>query len=158
MGHLMQREFVDPHPGITTDVAMLLMFVVGAFLVVGPTAVAVAVGGGVAVLLQFKPELHNIAKRLGDEDLRAVMQFVLITCISLPILPDRAFGPDQFFQLGSSTPDLNVLNPREIWLMVVLIVGVTLSGYIIYKYFGRNAGIMLGRHFGRRNFQHSDHG
>ena len=143
VGHLMQRG-IDLHPGVTTDVAMLLMFVVGAFLVVGPTAVALAVGGGVAVLLQFKPELHNLAKRLGDEDLRALMQFVLITCIILPVLPDRAFGPDQLFHLGSSMPDLNVLNPREIWWMVVLIVGITFGGYIIYKYFGRNAGIMLG--------------
>ena len=49
-------------PGITTDVAMLLMFAVGALVVVGPMPVAIAVGGGVAVLLQFKPELHGIAR------------------------------------------------------------------------------------------------
>jgi uncharacterized membrane protein (DUF4010 family) len=41
-------------------------------------------------------------------------------------------------------PGLDVLNPHEIWLMVVLIVGLSLAGYISYKYFGRNAGILLG--------------
>ena len=51
--------------------------------------VAIAVGGGVAVLLQFKPELHGIARRLGDDDLKAIMQFVLITCIILPVLPNH---------------------------------------------------------------------
>ena len=135
------------HPGITTDVAMLLMFAVGAFLAVGPMSVAVAVGGGVAVLLQFKPELHKIAQKLGDEDLRAVMQFVLITCIILPVLPNVSYGPDsfpRFFHLRHPMPQLDVLNPREIWLMVVLIVGLSLGGYISYKYFGRNAGILLG--------------
>ena len=43
--------------GTTTDVTMLLMYCVGAMLVTGPTAVALAVGGAAAVLLQFKPEL-----------------------------------------------------------------------------------------------------
>ena len=134
----------DRHPGITTDVAMLLMFAVGAFLVVGEIPVAVAIGGSVAVLLQFKPELHRIAQRLGDEDLRAIMQFVLITCIILPVLPNQNYGPDSFVQLATPVKQLDVLNPREIWLMVVLIVGLSLGGYIIYKYFGRNAGILLG--------------
>ena len=55
--------------------------------------VAVTVGAGVAVLLQFKPELHHAAQRLGDEDLRAIMQFVLITCVVLPVLPNRTFDP-----------------------------------------------------------------
>jgi uncharacterized membrane protein (DUF4010 family) len=132
------------HPGITTDVAMLLMFAVGAFLAVGDMSVAVAVGGGVAVLLQFKPELHKIAEKLGDEDLRAIMQFVLITCIILPVLPNKKFGPNSFPLFHESLPGLDVLNPREIWLMVVLIVGLSLGGYIIYKFFGRNAGILLG--------------
>ena len=37
-----------------------------------------------------------------------------------------------------------MLNPFETWLMVVLIVGLSLGGYIIYKFFGRDAGILLG--------------
>ena len=122
----------NPNPGTTTDVAVLLMYAVGAFLVVGPIGVAVAVGGGVAVLLQFKVEMHGFVKKLGDDDLKAIMQFVLITCIVLPVLPNRTFGP------------LDVLNPFETWLMVVLIVGMSLGGYTVYKFLGRDAGIMLG--------------
>ncbi len=124
----------DPDPGITTDVAVLLMYGVGALVVVGPVPVAVAVGGGVAVLLHFKLEMHRFAKRLGDADLRAIMQFALITCIILPILPDEQYGP----------PPLNVFNPFETWLLVVFIVGMSLGGYIAYKFLGRDAGILLG--------------
>ena len=124
----------QPDPGTTTDVAVLLMYAVGALLVVGPTGVAVAVGGGVAVLLQFKPEMHRFAEKLGEEDLRAIMQFVLITCVVLPVLPNKTYGP----------PPLDVLNPFKIWLMVVLIVGMSLGGYIIYKFLGRDTGILLG--------------
>jgi uncharacterized membrane protein (DUF4010 family) len=92
----------------------------------------VAVGGTVAVLLQFKPELHSIASKLGDEDLRAIMQFVLITCIILPVLPNEPIDP------------YGVVQPWNVWLMVVLIVGMSLTGYILYKFFGESAGIFLG--------------
>ncbi|MEN6405130.1 MAG: DUF4010 domain-containing protein [Thermoguttaceae bacterium] len=130
--HVFRLRQPDPHPGMTTDAALLLMYAVGALVVTGPLPVAIAVGGGAAVLLQFKPELHGIARKLGDEDLRAIMQFVLITCIILPVLPNRTYGP------------YHVFNPFETWLMVVLIVGMSLGGYIVYKFFGRDAGILLG--------------
>jgi uncharacterized membrane protein (DUF4010 family) len=122
----------DSLRGTTTDIAAVLMYAVGALLVVAPMAVAIAIGGGVAILLQYKPEMHAFAKKLGDEDLKAVMRFVLITCIILPVLPNRAFGP------------LEVFNPFETWLMVVLIVGMSLGGYIAYKFLGPGAGILLG--------------
>ena len=142
IGHLTRLQPPQPTPGTTTDMAMLLMFAVGALLAMGATEmkVAIAVGGGVAVLLQFKPELHNFARRLGDDDLKAIMQFVLITCIILPVLPNRPI-------LLAKTPPydaLNVLNPFNLWLMVVLIVAMSLGGYILYKFLGRNAGTLLG--------------
>jgi uncharacterized membrane protein (DUF4010 family) len=146
VGHLFRSQS-EPHSGTTTDVSMLLMYVVGALVVIGPMSVAIAVGGGMAVLLQFKPELHGIARKLGDEDLRAIMQFVLITCIILPVLPNHYYGPTSFMHTqaaGQQPGPLDVLNPFEIWLMVVLIVGLSLAGYIIYKFFGRNARILLG--------------
>jgi uncharacterized membrane protein (DUF4010 family) len=142
IGHFNRPLQPEANRGTTTDVAMLLMFAVGALLVMGPAEmkVAIAVGGGVAVLLQFKPELHGVARRLGDEDLKAIMQFVLITCIILPVLPNHKI----VFPLGPRFQSLNVLNPFEIWLMVVLIVGLGLAGYIFYKFFGRDAGALLG--------------
>jgi len=117
--------------GTTTEIAILVMFAVGAFLPIGPWVIAVAVGAGVAVLLQFKPELHGLASKLGDRELDAMMRFVLISCVILPVLPNQTYGP------------FDILNPFEIWLMVVLIVGISLAGYVIYKLFGRNAGILL---------------
>lgn len=129
---VVQLRAEDPDPGITTEFAILVMFCVGALLIAAPMPVPIAIGGGVAILLQFKPEMHRFAQTLGDNDLKAIMQFVLITCIILPILPDKTFGP------------FDVFNPWKTWLMVVLIVGMSLGGYIAYKFLGRDAGIMLG--------------
>ena len=129
MGNLEHR---GRDAGLTTEVSMLLMYMVGALVMFGPMSVAVILGGTVAVLLHFKPEMHSIARRLEDPDFRAIMQFVLITLVILPILPNQAYGPYQ------------VLNPFKIWLMVVLIVGISLGGYIIYKFFGEKAGTLVG--------------
>lgn len=118
----------EDRPGITTEVAMLVMFAVGAYLMIGSAAVATAVGGVVAVLLHLKPQMHRFAAKIGDRDFTAIMQFVLISLVILPVLPNRFFGPFQ------------VLNPFKIWLMVVLIVGISLGGYIVYKFVGVRAG------------------
>lgn len=116
--------------GITTEVAIVTMFLIGAYLVHGERSVAVALGAGVAVLLQAKASLHTFVQRLGEKDVRAVMQFALITLVILPVLPDAPFGP------------YSVLNLRNIWLMVVLVSGISFIGYVLYKRFGARAGVI----------------
>jgi uncharacterized membrane protein (DUF4010 family) len=83
----------NPDSGLTTEIAMLLMFAVGAYLVIGHRAAAISIGGGVAVLLHFKGQLHRIVARLGENDLKGIMQFTLISLVILPVLPNRAYGP-----------------------------------------------------------------
>jgi uncharacterized membrane protein (DUF4010 family) len=116
-------------PGVTTEVAMLVMFGLGAYTMVGSTGVAIVTCGAVVVLLHLKPQMHTLALKIGDRDFAAMMQFALISLVILPVLPDRAYGP------------LDVLNPFKIWLMVVLIVGLSLGGYVVYKLLDARAGI-----------------
>ncbi len=118
-------------PGLTTEIAILLMYGVGALLIVGPPEIAIAIGGITAVLLHFKGELQTAAARLTSRDMRVIMQFALLSLVILPVLPNRTYGPYQ------------VINPRHIWLMVVLIVGISLTGYIAWKFFGEKTGLLL---------------
>jgi len=131
-GNLVLLGTQEERPGVTSEVALLVMFAVGAYLMVGSSSVAIAIGGAVAVLLHLKPQMHTLAARIGDRDFRAIMQFALISLVILPVLPNRYFGP------------FAVLNPFKIWLMVVLIVGISLGGYIIYKLLGARAGAWAG--------------
>jgi uncharacterized membrane protein (DUF4010 family) len=121
----------DIDPGMTTEVAALLLYGLGAYLVVGSMIVAVVVGGAMAVLLQFKKPLHALAGAIGERDMLAIMQFVLLSLVILPVLPHEDFGP------------YGVWNPFQIWLMVVLIVGISLTGYIAYKFLGAQRGTLL---------------
>jgi uncharacterized membrane protein (DUF4010 family) len=118
--------------GITTEAAVLLMFSLGAYLVFGEPIVAVVLTGVTTVLLHFKTSLHGWVNKIGEQDLRAVMQFVLISMVILPVLPNATY--DQY----------EVLNPRDIWLMVVLIVAISLCGYFAYKLLGDKVGALLG--------------
>jgi uncharacterized membrane protein (DUF4010 family) len=118
-------------PGMTTEVAALLLYALGAYLVIGSMVVAVVVGGAMAVLLQFKKPLHALAGAIGERDMKAIMQFVLLSLVILPVLPHQDFGP------------YGVWNPFQIWLMVVLIVGISLTGYIAYKCLGARRGTLL---------------
>lgn len=135
LGHLLLPA-PERHPGVTTQVAALVMFLVGVWLAMVGKVVPVVVAGAMCLLLQFKEPMHRFAQRIGPGDMRAMMQFVLITLVILPILPDRAFGPYQ------------VLNPREVWLMVVLIVTISLGAYVLAKLFGERAGTLLGATLG----------
>lgn len=133
MGNLARMHKGEADPGQTTEFTALLMYGIGAWLVVGPRMTeAVVLGGVVALLLHLKEPLHQFAGRMGEKDVWAIMQLVLIALVILPLLPDRTFGP------------YGVLNPYQIWWMVVLIVGLSLLGYVAYKMFGARAGAALG--------------
>ncbi len=119
-------------PGLTTEVAALYMYVVGGLVAVGAVALGVVMGGVCALLLHWKEPLEGFADRLTQGDVKSVMQIAAIGLVVLPVLPDRTYGP------------YDVLNPFEIWLMVVLIVGISLVSYVLYKLAGARAGTLLG--------------
>jgi uncharacterized membrane protein (DUF4010 family) len=130
--NIIQARKGTADPGTTTEIAALLLYVVGALIAIGYFAAALVIAGVLAVLLHSKRPLHNFARAVGERDMRAMMLFVLLTLVILPVLPNRDFGP------------YAVWNPFKLWLMVVLIVGISLGGYIAYKLFGARAGALLG--------------
>ncbi len=147
IGNLPKIHAKQGSTGITTEIAALVMFVVGAMVVVGPWSVAVATGCGVAILLYLKPQMHGFAAKLGDEDFRAIIQFLLVTFIILPVVPNESYNLLQLLkpiwpQLGGD--EFRVFNPHETWLMVVLVVSISLGGYLLYKWLGQRAGVLLG--------------
>lgn len=121
-------------PGMTTEVAAVLVMLAGALAYWEQVTIAVAVGVTTFVLLSLKLELHSFAERITREDIQAVLKFAIITAIFLPILPDRPLW-DQ--------PPFDVLNPYRIWLIVVLISGISFLGYVLIKIVGSRRGISL---------------
>ncbi len=118
--------------GLTTEIAGLLMFGVGAMLTSGIQAPAVALAGVAAVLLQWKAKLHGLIGAIGEREFAAMIQFVLVALVILPVVPNQTVGP------------YDVLNPFTLWLMVTLIVGISLAAYLAYRVLGVRAGSLAG--------------
>ena len=115
-------------PGLTTEFAALVMYGVGVASAAGLVLPAIVTTGSVAVLLAYKQQLHAFVGRIEEADVRAAARLALIGLVILPALPNTPLGP------------FGVLNPFRVWLMVVLIVGISLAAYIAHRLLGARAG------------------
>jgi uncharacterized membrane protein (DUF4010 family) len=124
-----------PHPdsdiSITTMVALLLTFTLGAEATRGDLTLAAAAAVVATLLLDLKATLHGWLARVEERELTALLRLLLISVVILPFLPDRDFGPWQAF------------NPRALWWMVVLISAISFSGYVAVKLLGQRRGLAL---------------
>jgi uncharacterized membrane protein (DUF4010 family) len=123
-------EIVRKHEeGITTEVAAISVPLLGALVVWGEFELASALGVIIALVLALKPTLRNLTSSMSAGDLRAILEFLLITAVVLPLLPNSNFGP------------FNVINPYQIWLLVVLVSGIGFFGYVLIKILGAEQGV-----------------
>ncbi len=121
---------------LTTVIAALLTFGLGAMAGSGDLLTASAAAVIVALLLGFKTELHEMLRRIDREELLATLQLLLISVVLLPVLPNQEYGP------------WNALNPYRIWWMVVLVAGISYTGYFATRIFGAQRGVLLTGLFG----------
>lgn len=117
--------------GATTVVAAMLAFALGAYAVLGDMQAAAAAGVAVTALLALKAPLHGWVKNLTWPELRSALTLLAMSFILLPVLPDRTIDP------------LEAINPREIWLMVIMIALVSFIGYVAVRLAGERAGIVI---------------
>lgn len=92
-GNLVRISKGEADPGQATEFAALVMYGVGALVVVAPIAVGVVLGGAVAVLLHLRDPLHRFVGRIGEKDIWAIMQFVLIAWSSCRCCPTGRLAP-----------------------------------------------------------------
>jgi len=117
--------------GTTTFAAALLTVLVGALVYWKQHQEAVLVSALMAVLLGLKTPIHDWTRKFTPTDIRSTLQFVAVTGVILPLVPDRAYGPFDGF------------NPHSTWMMVVLISGIGFIGYVLMRLFDERAGITL---------------
>ena len=117
--------------GITTELALLLTFNLGALAMMGWVVEAIAVSVITSLLLGFKQELHRSLEQLDKQELAATLQLLLLAAVVLPLLPNQDVGPWQ------------ALNPRSIGILVLLIAGISYIGYFAMSYLGDRVGITI---------------
>ena len=117
--------------GITTQVALLITFMLGVWTVFVSHIYVFGVAVVVVVLLGYKAEFHKLIRNIDTEEIFSGIKLLVISVILLPILPDKGYGP------------FEAINPYWMWWMVVLITGLSFIGYVATKHFGDRIGILL---------------
>lgn len=121
------RTREEPH-GLTSEMAAIAVFLLGAMAVAGDAALAVALGVVTSAVLAFKQPLHGAVRRLDTQDVFAGLKLLIASFIVLPLLPDRTIDPWQ------------AVNPYKLWLLVILISGLSLAGYVAVRWLGSARG------------------
>lgn len=117
--------------GATTEMAAIACFLLGALAGSGQYVMAGAAGVTVAGLLVAKPHLESLSRTLTGDEIRAVLELGVISVIVLPLLPNRGFGP------------WGVLNPFDIWMIVVLVSALSFIGFVATRMLGERRGLAV---------------
>jgi uncharacterized membrane protein (DUF4010 family) len=115
----------------TTIVAALLTFALGAYAVLGDMRVAAAAAVAATGILAAREDIHGWVARLTWPELRAALVLLAMSVIVLPIVPDTAIGPS------------GGVNPREVWLIAIVLAGISFVGYGAVKLFGAERGVLV---------------
>jgi len=118
------------HHGFTSEASALLTFVVGAVALLADVWIAMALAVVNTVLLSEKAELETYLDKFDKVEFLAVVKFILVTVIILPVLPNQ-----EYTSFG--------LNPTRIWQIVILVSSIGFVGYFLSKRFGNKVSLWL---------------
>jgi uncharacterized membrane protein (DUF4010 family) len=115
----------------TTAIAGMLTFVLGAYALLGDIRIAAGCAVAAAALLALRQELHGWVEKITWPELRSGLVLLAMSFIALPIVPDDPLGP------------FGGVNPREVWIIAIVLAAVSFLGYAAVKYFGARRGLLL---------------
>jgi uncharacterized membrane protein (DUF4010 family) len=122
-------------PGLTTEIALVFTVILGG-LAMSQTAMAAALAVVIAILLAAKQPLHGfVMKVITKNELHDFLILAAATLIILPLMPNRFIGP------------FEVINPRNLWLVVILIMLINALGHIALRWFGSRIGLPIAGFF-----------
>lgn len=126
-----ETEF-DHDLSVTGTISGLVLFALGAFAVLGDMRAAAAAGVALTAMLAFKEALHEWLDRVSWPEIRSALLILAATAIALPLLPDEPVDP------------WGLLNPRELWMLTILVGVISFGGYVAVRLLGDRAGLIAG--------------
>lgn len=112
----------------TTEVAALGVLGLGVLAAVAEPILAAGAGALMVFALGEKRRLHWLVRRIGEREMHAALQFLVLALVVLPLLPA---GPLRgFFDL----------RPRLLWGMVLILSGINFASYLARRAWGTSRG------------------
>ena len=122
---------LENDPGITSEVALFAVLVLGALCVSAP-ALAIAIGVVMVGLLASRQPLHHFARsQLTEAELRDGLVLLIAALVVLPLAPDRFLGP------------YHAINLRTICTLTVMLMAVGALGHVAVRTLGTRYGYAL---------------
>src|SRR3954471_17226318 len=112
----------DANVSATSALAAIVTLILGAFATTGGMALAAVGAGAMLILLASREPLHRAIAATSETDIKVLLRLVLVAFVVLPLLPDQAMGP------------FGALNPRKLWLVVVVTSGISFAGYALSRW------------------------
>ena len=119
------------HPGLTTELALFITYLVGVLSVQQP-ALGAGAAAVVAGLLASRERLHRFATEvLTEAELHDALLLAALALVLLPLAP------------AAPQPWLGGMAPRTLLLMAVLILALQAAGHVALRLLGARAGLAL---------------
>ncbi|MBK8809548.1 MAG: MgtC/SapB family protein [Acidobacteria bacterium] len=141
--------------GFTTEIAIILTYLIGACLGTGilPLNVTIAVAVVIIVILSMKARSEKLISAVTRGEIESFISFAILGLVILPFLTNTSYTLNDFPEVRSLLQGLNInveqfdglelINPQKLWFIVVLITGIDVLGYILGKFVGRERGFTV---------------
>ncbi len=143
------------HYGITSELSAIATFFIGSMVVleVIPLQITVAVFVMLVFLMSLKARTTQLMAGISKHEVQAFISYAIIALVALPVLPDHSYQLKELPVLHDIMKGFNVdlgkfdnldlINPRKIWLVVVLITGIDVFGYVLGRIVGNKNGFAV---------------
>jgi uncharacterized membrane protein (DUF4010 family) len=115
----------------TTAVAAIVTFALGAYALIGDIRACAAIAVAVTAILALRERIHGFIAHLTWPELRSGLVLLAMTFVALPLLPNEPLGP------------FGGINLREVWIVAIVLAGVSFLGYAAVRYFGTSHGTLI---------------
>lgn len=122
---------VDKHPGLTTEITLVFTVILGGLAMSAPS-LAASLAVTAAILLAAKEPIHGFVRgAVTKDELNDFLILAAATLIVLPLVPNEFIGP------------FNAINPRNLWLIVILVMAISALGHLALRLLGGRIGLPI---------------
>lgn len=125
------ENLADKSHSATTAVAGMLTFALSVYAMIGDMRAAGAAAVATVCVLALRTPLHDWLSKIEEREMRSALILLAMTFIALPVIPGDPIGP------------FGGVNPREIWLIAIILAGVSFVGYVAVKVLGSQHGVLV---------------
>ncbi len=141
--------------GIASEISAIITYLLGLLLMLDivPLQLTVAIFVILMFILSLKSRTSQLVAGVSPHEMQSFISYAIIALVVLPVLPDTSYKLQDIPVLPELMQGLNIdmgkfstldlINPQKIWMVVVLITGIDVFGYILSRMVGSKKGFSV---------------